>query len=583
MSGRHRLLARQLRKTLVELPEPGTPLADLLDLVDATYRQADDERALLEHSMDTVSAELDDRYRRLREALDSSRTHERALAETASLLRSAVDSTEDGLLVVDLEGRIALYNRRFVEIWRIPESILERADDDAALEFVLDQLAEPESFLAKVRALYADRDAESFDLLRFEDGRVLERYSRPHRMGGATVGRVWSFRDVSKRTRLEAQLRQAQKMEAIGLLAGGVAHDFNNLLTVIFGYAELLERQLEGSPVGAREVRRILDAAERAARLTRQLLAFSRQQILQPELLDLNAVLADLKPMLARLIRENVEIRLELASEIGPIRVDRGQLEQMLVNLAVNARDAMPNGGTLTFATDQIDDAIDATWADDAGGAWIALDVADTGSGIAPEHLSRIFEPFFTTKPTGQGTGLGLAMVYGFLQQSGGRIAVESQVGRGTRFHAYFPCAERGESAAREAVAEAAAGRETLLLVEDEEPLREVVRRALEGRGYRVLAAGGADEALRLARAADRSIDLLVTDVVMPGLGGAELARELERLQPGIRVLFTSGYTDDEVVRQGVRAAAVRFLAKPFTQAELAWSVRAVLDARLPG
>ncbi|MBN9522390.1 response regulator [bacterium] len=377
------------------------------------------------------------------------------------------------------------------------------------------------------------------------------------------------------------ELHQAQKMEAVGQLAGGVAHDFNNLLTVINGYADLL---LQGLPPGdpARELLgEIHKAGERSAGLTRQLLAFSRQQVLAPRVLDLNAVVADTASLLRRVIGEDVKLATAPGRGLWPVKADPGQVEQVLLNLAVNARDAMPTGGRLTIETAdvELDESYAAGRPDARPGPHVLLAVSDTGHGMPPEVLARIFEPFFTTKGVGKGTGLGLATVYGIVKQSGGHVGVYSEVGVGTTFKVYLPRAESGPGGGTAPPRPPAPprGTETVLVVEDEDAVRALTRHVLRHAGYVVVEAADAGAAARAAEG--REIDLLVTDVVMPGLGGRELAERLRASRPGLKVLYLSGYTDDAVVRHGVLHERVHFLQKPFTPAALAWKVREALDA----
>jgi PAS domain S-box-containing protein len=388
--------------------------------------------------------------------------------------------------------------------------------------------------------------------------------------------------DITERRRLAAQLLQSQKLEAIGRLAGGVAHDFNNILGVIIGYGELAQRQLGlEHPVRAR-VDQMVKAAERAAGLTRQLLAFSRQQVMQPSLLDLNAIVADTQRMLGRLIGEDVELVIHAAPDLGTVKADPGQIEQLILNLAVNARDAMLKGGSLTLETANVDVDEDYAAAHPpvTPGRCVMLAVSDTGSGMDQTTQQRIFEPFFTTKPEGQGTGLGLATVYGIVKQSGGYIWVYSEPGRGTTFKVYLPRVdEPAETAPRAGLtAETPRGDETILLVEDTETLQEVIRETLEERGYTVLLASNGEEALALALARAGPIDLLLTDVVMPKLGGGDLAKLIAARRPEIRVLYMSGYTDGAILQHGVLREGVMLLEKPFTGDKLARAVREALD-----
>ena len=579
----HKLLARQLRQQF-GVPENVPPhVQPFVDAVERAYQQSDEDRAMLEHSLDTVSGELVDRFRRLRDALATSQFAKNELNQAVSLLSATLESTTDGILVVDRTGKMVQMNRKFIELWRIPADIVTSRDDSKALHFVLEQLAEPDAFVQKVRELYNTPDAQSFDELSFKDGRIFERYSLPQRVDGAIMGRVWSFRDVTVRRQLEEQLRQSQKMEAVGALAGGVAHDFNNLLTVILGQAELLGDVLGASHPERNDLDEITKAANRAATLTHQLLAFSRKQMLQPVALDLNEVVASLMTMLRRLIGEHIEISVAPGSALGVITADPSQMEQVIVNLVVNARDAMPRGGRIEICTENVALLALSEYERMHGlpsGAFVLLTVSDTGHGVAPEHRDRIFEPFFTTKEVGKGTGLGLSTVFGVVKQSGGHVILESEVGRGTVFKIYIPRAVSFQSPTpyNVTVTPGKRGTETILVAEDEEAVRGLVRRILEARGYNVLTACDGAEAVQLAATHAGSIGLLLTDVIMPGLGGVELSAQIQEISPGIRVLYMSGYAAEEIDRRGVFAEGASLIEKPFTGAALALAVRAALD-----
>jgi len=389
--------------------------------------------------------------------------------------------------------------------------------------------------------------------------------------------------DVTARHCLQEQLRQVQKMEAIGRLAGGVAHDFNNLLTIINGYSEVLLATLPPDDPNRSFLDEIHKAGVRSAELTRQLLAFSRQQVLAPRTLNLNAVVGDTDKMLRRLIGEDVRLFTSLESNPWMIRADPGQIEQVLMNLAVNARDAMPQGGRLTIETRnvELDGEYVAGRPDAREGPHALLSVTDTGTGMPADIAARIFEPFFTTKGPGKGTGLGLATVYGIVKQSGGHVTVYSEVGVGTTFKVYLPRAgETTESPSRVQPRALPRGTETVLLVEDDAGVRALGRRMLTDFGYSVLEAGDGDEAVRVAAECGRPIRLLITDVVMPGAGGRVVAQRVTAIHPETRVLFVSGYTDDAVVRHGILEEKIQFLAKPFTAAALANKVRDVLDRK---
>jgi len=518
-------------------------------------------------------------------------TTEHQLNETISLLRATLDSTADGILVVDREGKIVSFNLRFLEMWRIPEPIIASRDDSQALGFVLDQVRDPEAFLAKVRELYNQPDAESFDVLEFKDGRTFERYSRPQRVAEVSVGRVWSFRDVSARRqaeealrRNEEHLRQISKLEAIGQLAGGIAHDFNNLLMVIKGYTQLILSDLTPADPLRRNVEEIQKASDRAATLTQQLLAFSRRQVLQPRVLDLNVIVADVERILQRLIGEDVNLACFPGQALGRVLADPNQIEQVLMNLAVNARDAMPRGGRLTIETQNVDldDAAAARHVGMKPGPFVMLAVSDNGLGMDAKTQTHIFDPFFTTKEQGKGTGLGLSTAYGIVKQSGGYIFVQSEVGRGSAFKIYLPRVERATDEPLHAVPPPPAARpaeETILLVEDEEMVRELVRQLLVQQGYTVLTASGGAEALTLCQRHPGPIHLLLTDVVMPQMSGRELSIFLASIRPEARVLYMSGYTDDAIVHHGVLEPGTAFIQKPFTPEALEAMIRKVLGS----
>jgi signal transduction histidine kinase/DNA-binding response OmpR family regulator len=384
------------------------------------------------------------------------------------------------------------------------------------------------------------------------------------------------------RQKLEAQLLQSQKMEGIGNLAGGVAHDFNNLLTVIDGYTGFaLEAVREGDPLRG-DLLEISKASRHAAGLTRQLLAFSRKQVLEPKLLDLNRVITDLDKMLRRIVGEDLDLRLVLASDLGQVMADPGQLEQVIMNLVVNARDAMPEGGKIAIQTSnaELSEEYAASHAEVKPGAHVLLSVADSGCGMDQQTQDRMFEPFFTTKEQGKGTGLGLSTVYGIVRQSGGSIEVRSELSRGTTFRIYLPRDFTAAMPVSETVTKSAGtnGSETILVVEDEDGLRNLIRRTLVAAGYTVLTAANGPEALGLSELHQADIQLVLTDIVMPQMGGRVLAERLAAARPGIKVLYMSGYTDDAIVHHGVVGAGTHFLGKPFSAVALTRKVRDVLD-----
>ncbi len=387
-------------------------------------------------------------------------------------------------------------------------------------------------------------------------------------------------RTVERRS-LEDQLIQSQKMEAVGRLAGGVAHDFNNLLTVILGYTEMLRDRVGRDSTAIEYSDEIRCAAERASSLTNQLLAFSRRQVAVPRVVDLNTIVQGIDRMLRRIIGEDIQLVARLSPGIPAVKVDPSHIDQVIMNLAVNSRDAMPEGGTLTIETAEVD--LTAEYADRhigvEAGHYVLLAVSDTGTGMDAATRARVFEPFFTTKEIGKGTGLGLSIVYGIVKQNGGEILVYSEPGRGTAFKIYLPAVmESAEAVVREGEdSTPVPSTETILLVEDEPQVRSLTRTMLARLGYRVLEAESGDEALRIASGHEGPLDLLLTDVVMPRMGGTDLARHVQSTRPGVRVLYMSGYTDNGVIDQGMLTADTPFIQKPFTSAALSRKVREVL------
>jgi len=511
---------------------------------------------------------------------------EEALQNERQFLRALLESLEVGIVACDRNGILTLFNRATREFHGLPEEPLPperwaehlrlfRADGKTPLE---------KEAIPLFRALQGEQVRNAELTIVPADGlsRTVVASGQPILDGhGRNLGAVIAMHDITERKQLEEQLRQSQKMEAVGRLAGGIAHDFNNLLNVITGYGELISERLpQGDPMGAK-VDQIKKAAQRAASLTRQLLAFSRKQVIEPRVLDLNALLADLDKMLRRMIGEDIEMSTVEGQPLGRIKADPGQIEQIVMNLVVNARDAMPQGGKLTLGTANVD--LDQAFARrNAGaraGAYVLLSVGDTGTGMDPETQSHIFEPFFTTKEMGKGTGLGLATVYGIVKQNNGYIEVESAPGRGACFRVYLPrVQDRAEALrARESTAPPQ-GSETILVVEDEDLVRQVVREALRSFGYTVLETGDAEEGARICKSHAGPIHLLMTDVIMPKMNGRALAKRLTLQRPDLKVLYMSGYTDSAIVQHGVLEPGVSFLQKPFALTALARKVRDVLD-----
>jgi two-component system cell cycle sensor histidine kinase/response regulator CckA len=417
---------------------------------------------------------------------------------------------------------------------------------------------------------------------RTKTGRIIEVDTAAHgfRYGRRAVELV-VLMDVTGRRQLEEQLRQAQKMEAVGMLAGGVAHDFNNLLTIITGYSQLILNNLKPNDANRNSAEQIMKASERAATLTSQLLAFSRRQVLQPKVLNVNRLIGGLSVMLRRLIGEDIDLRLDLREDVGQVSADPGQIEQVLMNLVVNARDAMPKGGTLTMETAnvQIAGAFKGRYMSLKPGPYTLIAVSDSGTGMDEATLSRLFEPFFTTKGTGRGTGLGLSTVFGIVKQSGGGVEVYSVPNQGTSVKVYLPRIDEPVTAEdEEPLKRVVRGTETILLVEDDEMVRNLVRTTLARQGYKILDAADPVEAKRVSEAFRSEIQLLITDVVLPRLSGRELADEIVANRPRIKVLFMSGYTDSAVVNSAILQKEVAFLQKPFTPRSLVEKVSEVLE-----
>jgi len=633
-----------------------------------------------------------------------------ALEETIALLKATLESTHDGILVVDLKRRILFYNRQYLKMFGMTAEELERGGLELMLKRMHRELEDRDLARLTERELRGEPAAERLDVLRFKDGRVYERYVAPHRIGGRTVGRVASFRDIgpsvhtaqaleqhrtfleqaqevahigswvaeldgsnrlgwsaeshrifgvtlgafdgtvdaffalvhpddrenvraastaavetgapydivhrvlredgnvrwvheqakilrdskgtpirmigtvqdiTARRLLEDQLRQSQKMEAIGRLAGGIAHDLNNALTAIAGYAELALNEVKQGHPARPDVEEIRRAAERAGSVTRQLLAFSRKQLLEPRIFDINDTITGIARLLSRLLGADIHVQTRLSEKALTVLGDPGQVEQAVINLALNARDAMPDGGLLVLTTtmEGVDEEMARNHVPMPPGTYVVLTATDTGHGMPRETQARIFEPFFTTKDVGKGTGLGLSMVYGTLKQIGGFIFVESEVGRGTTFKLYFPPAVKPAApapppAARE---DHPTGTETLLVVEDETAVRNLVASALRHDGYQLLLASSAEEALKVVEAHSGRIDLLLTDAIMPGQSGLELANMMVAKQPGLPVIVMSGYTEENLSISGLTERPA-LLQKPFTPRDLRRRIREVLD-----
>ncbi|MEO8336370.1 MAG: response regulator [bacterium] len=512
-------------------------------------------------------------------AAEARAASESELRMTSERLRVLIDAAPLAVLVIDLDSHVLHWNPEAEKMF------LWKSDDVVGKPLPTIPADERDSY---DRNLEVARNGGSFKAFparrQRKDGIILDVQisASPLRdRSGAVTGAIVMVSDVTAHRKLEAQLRMAQKMEAVGLLAGGVAHDFNNLLTAIKGFASLLQMTLDESDSATEFLGEINKAADRAAALTAQLLAFSRRQLLRPEPLDLNARVRDLDRMLRLLLRDDGELTLELAPQLNQVLADPGQIEQVILNLVVNARDAIHgrDDGVVSIRTSNaMLEKEFAQWGvQDAPGPYVRLDVIDNGVGMDRATQSRIFDPFFTTKEAGHGTGLGLATVFGIVKQSGGYVWVESTPGHGSMFSVYLP---RSENIARQSGPTGivgTGGTETILLVEDEEAVRRVARRALEMHGYTIIDA--ADGPTALALAAANAIDLVLSDVMMPGMPGPTLVEELRRREPGLSVLFMSGHTE-EVIRDHLLDPSIPFLAKPFTPTQLAQKVREALDAK---
>ena len=508
---------------------------------------------------------------------------EKALRASEAAFRGLFESAPDAIVLVNEDGRITLVNAHAESIFGYARKELIGKPVEMLLpeRFRERHIGHRTAFQANPTIRRMGVGIELFALRKDGVEIPVEVTLSPLRTNEHTE--ILSIiRDVSERKQLELQLSQSQKMEAIGRLAGGVAHDFNNHLGVIIGYSELLlDRLPPGDPL-RKSATMIREAGQRSASLTRQLLAFSRRQIFEPKVLDLNAVVSDIDSMLRPLIGEDVELVTLLDPSLGKLRADPAQVDQIIMNLAVNARDAMPHGGRLILQTSNadLDEAYASKHATVKPGHYVMLAVSDNGTGMDKQTQEQIFEPFFTTKEKGQGTGLGLSMVYGIVKQSGGYIWVYSELGQGTTFKIYLPRMDQdvADASAEPVLRPASTGQEIVLVVEDEGMLRELFCEFLRESGYTVLAAGTGEEAVEISSRHQGPIHLLLTDAVMPGIRGRELAHSLEQRRPDMKVLFVSGYTDDSVLRGGLVQPGTAFLQKPFSRGALTRKVRAVLD-----
>jgi PAS domain S-box-containing protein len=502
------------------------------------------------------------------------------LRQSEERFEELIENAKDIIFTLDLDGNFKSLNKSAEEVmgWSRQE----------AQSINLKKIVAPEHLnLCKqlMSHLLNEEQLQQFEInLVRKDGKrvILEACARLIYSGEKKKGIQGIARDVTERRNLENMVRQSQKLDAIGRLSGGLAHDFNNLLCVISGHAELLTEQLEPAHPGARNVGQIKKAVDSATALVRQLLAFSRKQVFHPQILDLNAVVTETEKLVGRLIGEHIEVFTALQPDLGRVNVDPVQIEQVIVNLVLNARDAMPLGGKLTLETHNVDLHKEnrSRHAIVPAGKYVLLAVTDNGSGMDEETQNRIFEPFYTTKEAGKGTGLGLSTVYGIVNQSGGSIAVYSEPGQGTTFKIYLPRvdAASAEESAGKLARENRQGSETILLVENSEPLRALAKEFLRSSGYAVLDAENGRDAIRIAKAFGGHIHLLLTDVIMPGMGGKQLAEQFVTLRPAAKVLYMSGYSDEGVVHSGLLGPQSNFLEKPFTRDVLLRTVRRVLE-----
>ncbi|MDY6988773.1 MAG: PAS domain S-box protein [Thermodesulfobacteriota bacterium] len=508
---------------------------------------------------------------------------EEALQESGELLRATLDSTADGILAVNEAGQITHANRRFAEMWRIPKELIERRDDSKLLAYALGQLEEPETFLSRVKELYGTTK-EDFGTLVFKDGRVLERFTSPLIRDERIAGRVWSFRDVTERRkaedekkRLEAQLLQAQKLEAVGTLAGGIAHDFNNLLMGIQGNVSLMLLDVGSAEPFHERLRRIEKQVERGVSLTAHLLGYARKGRYEVKAIDLTQLIEEVCETFGR-TRKDITIRRDFAEEMLAVEVDPGQIEQVLFNLFVNAADAMSEGGDLVLKLATTSHhAMKGKLYDPEPGDYVRLEVIDTGVGMDNDTMERIFDPFFTTKEMGRGTGLGLASAYGIVKGHGGYVDVESEKGLGATFTIFLPASGKKVDSSVRPDREIVRATGTALLVDDEEAILDVGRELLEAIGYRVLMARDGREALRTYGDKQDDIDFVVLDMVMPNMRGGECFDRLKEMDPAVKVLLSSGYSIDGEATEILERGCDGFIQKPFNLEELSREIKKVV------
>jgi len=506
------------------------------------------------------------------------RSHDE-INQTLSLLNATLEATADGIVVVNPEGQIVRHNQRAAEMWAMEHKLAETSNFTSLNKWIFSQLRDPLKSSKRIKDIIEQPGQEIFEVLEFKDGRCFEWTSRPQWLNQQIIGRVWSFHDISRQRLLEMNLRQAQKMEAVGQLAGGIAHDFNNLLTIINGYSDVISNSL---PAGAEEQKYaelVLQAGLQAADLTGQLLTFSRRQLLRPQVLNLNELIQKNQKLLRHMLREDMRLQLQLEEPLRPVKTDPNQMEQVLVNLVVNGRDAMSSGGRLVImtASAKIDDKLSEKFPEAEPGAYLRLSVVDDGCGMPAEVQARIFEPFYTTKERGKGTGLGLATVYGIVKQSGGYITVDSAPGEGTSFNIYLPFVTEPISSTVVEVPSSKIGSGRILVVENETDLRNLAVASLQKKGYTTYGAANAEQAQQII-AREPPFDLLLSDIIMSGTNGLELAKTLRRQHAELKILLMTGYS--ELQELGIdEDLPFPILQKPFLPEELVNFVQMAIEA----
>ncbi len=570
-----------LRVLLDDVCAGRLPLPDLPRPVEGDFLR--DHNATLLRKLEKKMDQLERTNKILEQEIAEKQGVQKELVFQNTLLKTEQETSLDAILVVDAEGKVLSYNRRFLDLWEIPAEVMDTKSDERALQSVLDKIVEPERFLEKVKDLYRNKDQTSKDIITLRDGRILDRYSSPV-VGedGRYYGRVWYFRDISEQQKLEEQLRQAQKMEAIGLLAGGVAHDFNNILTAIIGYGSILQKKIPQNDPLRDSVDQILESGNRAAQLTSSLLAFSRKQVMFMKPAHLNDIVAGQEKFLRRIIGEDIDMKTILHRD-AVIMADRSQIQLILMNLATNARDAMPKGGSLAIETDTTDmpGSFTSAHGDGKPGTYALITVTDTGIGMDTDTQQKIFDPFFTTKEVGRGTGLGMAIIYGIVKQHRGYINVYSEPGRGTTFRIYLPVHhEQVEATAKPLPpAPVLSGTETILLAEDDATLQTFFKNILTEYGYTVVVAKNGEEAVRMFAGMKDTIKLVILDMIMPKMSGRDVYEAVQKIKPGTKVIFSSGYTADKVQKEGLPAGS-EFVAKPAAPHIYLRKIREVLDGQ---